>query len=307
MIYTVTLNPSIDHIVRMDSPIRDGETNRCASEDFFIGGKGINVSTILKELGAESTAMGFVAGFTGREIAKAVADRGIESDFTELTSGNTRINIKLKGASETEINGVGPEIPIDEFEKLKSKISHFKTGDILILAGSVPASLPADTYRKLLEAADSNVMTIVDASGGQLLNSLKAYPFLIKPNIAELRDALGSESEQGESIQKMCAKMRNKGARNILVSMGAEGAMLCTENGDVFTMKAAKGELKNSVGSGDSMLAGFIYSYLADKDLANALKMGVAAGGATAFNDDLATREMIYSVLDTLPEPTKTE
>ncbi len=303
MIYTVTLNPSIDHIVRMNSPIRDGETNRCSSEDFFIGGKGINVSTILKELGLESTAMGFLAGFTGAEIKKEVEARGIVSDFTELESGNTRINIKLKGASETEINGLGPDIPMSCFEDLKSKLSKIKKGDVLILAGSVPPSLPDDAYSQLLSAAGEGAVTIVDASGIQLVNALKEHPFLIKPNIAELREAAGLPTDSGGSVISMCERMRSLGARNILVSMGADGAVFCLENGEAYAAEAAVGTLKNSVGSGDSMLAGFIYSYLDEHDPAKALKMGTAAGGATAFNDDLATKEMILSVLNSLPDP----
>ena len=300
MIYTVTLNPAIDYVMHTDK-INIGETNRSTSEEIYIGGKGINVSIVLRELGTESTALGFLAGFTGREFEKHLQEIGIKSDFVMLSEGSTRINVKIKGAKETEINGKGPEISDSDLQRLLLKIENIKDGDILVLAGSIPGSLPDTTYSRILEVLkDKKINIVVDASGKLLVNALKYKPFLIKPNKCELFEIFNIKNGNTEDVLSCARKLQEMGARNIIVSMAREGALLLTENGDIIRINAAEGKTVNSVGAGDSMVAGFIHGFIEKSDYEYALKLGGACGGATAFSDDLAKREEILRIFATL-------
>ncbi|MCR5405706.1 MAG: 1-phosphofructokinase [Lachnospiraceae bacterium] len=301
MIYTVTFNPAIDYIVRMNRAIDPGMTNRSVSENCFFGGKGINVSTILKNLGIDSTALGFVAGFTGDAIVESVRGKGIIDDFVRLKEGISRINVKIKSTEETEINAQGPHITHEAFEELLGKLDGLKKDDILILAGSIPGSLPDDVYEVILERLkDRGIIFVVDATGDLLKNVLKHGPFLIKPNNHELGEMFGKVLNTDAEIEEHARKLRDLGAVNVLVSMAGKGAMLVTEEGRVYRAGVPDGTVKNSVGAGDSMVAGFIAGYLETKDYGHALKMGTAAGSATAFSDDLATGEFIRSIYETL-------
>ncbi|MBQ7587889.1 MAG: 1-phosphofructokinase [Lachnospiraceae bacterium] len=301
MIYTVTFNPAIDYIVRMNRALDPGMTNRSVSENCFFGGKGINVSTILKNLGIDSTALGFVAGFTGDAIVKSVREKGIIDDFIRLGDGISRINVKIKSTEETEINAQGPHITQEAFEELLGKLDGLKKDDILILAGSIPGSLPDDVYEVILERfKDRGIIFVVDATGDLLKNVLKYGPFLIKPNNYELGEMFGKTLDTDAKIEEYARKLQELGAVNVLVSMAGDGAMLVTEEGSVYRAGVPNGIVKNSVGAGDSMVAGFIAGYLETKDYRYALKMGTAAGSATAFSDDLATGELIRSIYETL-------
>ena len=298
MIYTVTFNPAIDYIVRMNRALDPGMTNRSVSENCFFGGKGINVSTILKNLGIDSTALGFVAGFTGDAIVKSVREKGIIDDFIRLGEGISRINVKIKSTEETEINAQGPHITQEAFEELLGKLDGLKKDDILILAGSIPGSLPDDVYEVILERLkDRGIIFVVDATGDLLKNVLKYEPFLIKPlKYYEKEGFYVTDVE----IEECARKLQELGAVNVLISMAGDGAMLVTEEGSVYRAGVPDGIVKNSVGAGDSMVAGFIAGYLEMKDYGHALKMGTAAGSATAFSDDLATGELIRSIYETL-------
>lgn len=301
MIYTVTFNPAIDYIVRMDKPVDLGMTNRSASEDCFFGGKGINVSTILKNLGIENTALGFAAGFTGEAIVKDVNRKGIIADFIMLDEGISRINVKLKGAEETEINAQGPAISQEAFDALLAKLDGLGSDDILILAGSIPSSLPDDAYEIILARLyDKGVTFVVDATKDLLLKVLKYKPFLIKPNNHELGEMFGVVLKTDDEIEEYAKKLQELGARNVLISMAGDGAMLITEDGERFRVGVPKGTVKNSVGAGDSMVAGFVAGYMKTGNYQVALNMGTAAGSATAFSDDLATGDLINDIFETL-------
>ena len=301
MIYTVTFNPAIDYIVRMNDKLLPGMTNRSDSEDCYFGGKGINVSTILKNLGLESTAFGFTAGFTGKAIEESVIGKGIIADFIQLDEGISRINVKIKGEAETEINAQGPKIPEDARNKLFDKVAALKDGDMIILAGSIPNSLPNDVYEKLIAlVADKKVDVVVDATKDLLKNVLKYHPFLIKPNNHELGEMFGTVLKTDDEIEFYAKKLQELGARNVLISMAGDGAMLIAETGEKFRIGVPKGKVKNSVGAGDSMVAGFIAGYFKNKSYEEALKMGTAAGSATAFSDDLATGEAILELYKNL-------
>ncbi len=301
MIYTVTFNPAIDYIVRMNDKLLPGMTNRSDSEDCYFGGKGINVSTILKNLGLESTALGFTAGFTGKAIEESVIGKGIIADFIRLDEGISRINVKIKGEAETEINAQGPKIPEDARKKLFDKVAALKDGDMIILAGSIPNSLPNDVYEKLIAlVADKKVDVVVDATKDLLKNVLKYHPFLIKPNNHELGEMFGTVLKTDDEIEFYAKKLQELGARNVLISMAGDGAMLIAETGEKFRIGVPKGKVKNSVGAGDSMVAGFIAGYFKNKSYEEALKMGTAAGSATAFSDDLATGEAILELYKNL-------
>ena len=290
MIYTITFNPAIDYVVRMGTELAPGMTNRSDSEECYFGGKGINVSTILQNLGLENTALGFVAGFTGKAIAESVDKKGIKADFIELS----RINVKIKGAAETEINAQGPNIPQEAIDKLFKQLDALKDGDTIILAGSIPNSLPSDIYEKILERlSDRKINTVVDATKDLLKNVLKYHPFLIKPNNHELGEMFGTVLKTDDEIEAHAKKLQEMGARNVLISMAGDGAMLITETGEKHRVGVPKGQVRNSVGAGDSMVAGFVAGYMNKHDYAEALKMGTAAGSATAFSDDLATGEAI--------------
>ena len=294
MIYTITFNPAIDYVVRMGSELLPGMTNRSDSEECYFGGKGINVSTILKNLGLDNTALGFVAGFTGKAIAADVERKGIKANFIELPEGISRINVKIKGAAETEINAQGPKIPQSAQDELFKQLDALKDGDILILAGSIPSSLPSDVYEKILaKLSDKKIDVVVDATKDLLKNVLKYHPFLIKPNNHELGEMFDTVLKTDDEIEAHAKKLQEMGARNVLISMAGDGAMLITETGEKHRVGVPKGQVRNSVGAGDSMVAGFVAGFLENHDYCQALKMGTAAGSATAFSDDLATGEAI--------------
>ena len=298
MIYTVTLNPSIDYIVRLDE-LTIGITNRTTSEEYYIGGKGINVSYVLAELGMESTALGFVAGFTGEAIKKELNNPMIKADFITLRDGISRINVKIKAGKETEINCQGPHIEEDELEQLFKKIDEIKSGDTIIIAGNVPNTLPDDVYERIIERlGDKEVRIVVDATQKLLINSLKYKPFLIKPNRQELSEIFNTEVESDEDVIKYAKELQKMGAKNVLVSLGGDGALLVDENGEVNKQGIIKGyKVLNTVGSGDSMVAGFVAGSIEKNDYAYALKLGSACGNATAYLDGLATREKIDELL----------
>ncbi|HIW59379.1 MAG TPA: 1-phosphofructokinase [Candidatus Anaerobutyricum avicola] len=297
MIYTVTFNPALDYVVFLDG-LKLGEINRATRESIFYGGKGINVSTILNMLGMETTALGFVAGFTGKAIEEGLAAEGMHTDFIRLPEGNSRINVKVKHGDETEINGQGPVITKEALDALFEKLSALKDDDILVLAGSIPNTLPEDIYEKILAAlAGKETRIVVDATKDLLLNVLKYHPFLIKPNNHELGEMFDTVCETKEDIEYYARKLQEKGARNVLISMAGDGAILITEDGASIRMGTPKGKVINSVGAGDSMVAGFVAGYLKSGSYEEALKTGTAAGSATAFSEGLASREMFEEML----------
>lgn len=299
MIYTVTFNPAIDYVVHIEN-IKFGMTNRSEKEEIYFGGKGINVSIVLKELGIDSKLLGFTAGFTGEAIEKGLAGMGIDTDFVRLKKGNSRINVKIKSTEETELNCQGPDIDDIAVATLFEKFDSLSDGDILILAGSIPSSLPSDIYEKILQRiSNKNIKIIVDATNDLLLNVLKYKPFLIKPNIHELGEMFGVELTTDAEIEIYARKLQNMGAVNVLVSMAGDGAMLIDEHGKTHRCGVCKGTVKNSVGAGDSMVAGFMAG-IQNGDYEYALKLGTAAGGATAFSDWLAEKEKITELLKTL-------
>ena len=296
MIYTVTFNPSLDYIVSVDD-FKLGLTNRTSSELILPGGKGTNVSTVLKNLGFESTALGFVAGFTGNEIVKRLNDMGIKSDFISIENGISRINLKLKSIDGTEINGAGPDISEEKVNKLMDKLNQLKEGDVLVLAGSIPSSMSDNIYRDIMaDLKDRGVMIVVDATKDLLLNVLEYHPFLIKPNNHELGEIFDVKLTTREEVILYGRKLQEKGARNVLVSMAGEGAVLIAEDGQVFDAPAPKGKLINGVGAGDSMVAGFVAGWIEKQDYEYAFHMGVASGSASAFSENLATKEEIINV-----------
>ena len=297
MIYTVTLSPSIDYIVRLSS-MRFNVTNRTDSEEFYYGGKGINVSMILSELDLDSVALGFVAGFTGEAIANGIRSERVTTDFIHLQEGFSRINIKIKAGGETEINGQGPDIPAEALEQLMKKLDRIQDGDVLVIAGSVPKTLPDDVYERMLErVAGKKIMIIVDATKKLLVNSLSHHPFLIKPNRLELAEIFHKEVETQADVEKYAKELQKMGARNVLVSLGRKGAYLLDENGQSHSIGTLKQPVLNTVGSGDSMVAGFLAGYIKTGDYAFALKLGSACGNATAFSPGLAKRDKIDEVL----------
>lgn len=296
MIYTVTFNPSLDYIVSVDD-FKLGLTNRTSSELILPGGKGTNVSTVLKNLGLESTALGFVAGFTGNEIVKRLNDMGIKSDFISIENGISRINLKLKSIDGTEINGAGPDISEEKVNELMDKLNQLKEGDVLVLAGSIPSSMSDNIYRDIMaDLKDRGVMIVVDATKDLLLNVLEYHPFLIKPNNHELGKIFDVKLTTREEVIPYGRKLQEKGARNVLVSMAGEGAVLIAEDGQVFDAPAPKGKLINGVGAGDSMVAGFVAGWIEKQDYEYAFHMGVASGSASAFSENLATKEEIINV-----------
>ena len=298
MIYTVTFNPSLDYIVSVED-FKLGLTNRTSSELILPGGKGINVSTVLMNLGIENTALGFLAGFTGKEIEHRLVEMGVKSDFIEIEEGVSRINLKLKSIDGTEINGSGPVISAENVEKLMEKLEKLGEGDVLFLAGSIPSSMPDDMYRKIMEKLDGKgVMIVVDATRDLLVNVLEYHPFLIKPNNHELGEIFNVELKTRESVVPYAKKLQEMGARNVLISMAGEGAVLIAEDGTVYDAPAPKGELKNGVGAGDSMVAGFMAGWLEKQDYRHAFHMGVASGSASAFSENLATKEEITAVYE---------
>lgn len=296
MIYTVTFNPSIDYIVSMNG-FEIGKTNRTTKEQMLAGGKGINVSTVLSNLGIENVTLGFIAGFTGLELKSMVQKQGLVADFIELEQGITRINVKMKDYDGTEINGMGPVISSEAVEQLKEQLRKIQGGDVVVLAGSIPASMSSEIYRDLMEElAPKGIEFVVDATKNLLLNVLEFHPFLIKPNNYELGEIFGVELLQREEVVPYAKKLQEMGARNVLVSMAGEGAVLVSESGEVFMSPAPKGTLVNAVGAGDSMVAGFLAGWTESHDYGHAFRMGLAAGSASAFSELLATRAEIETV-----------
>lgn len=300
MVYTVTFNPALDYVMNVEKLSTD-DINRTESEELYYGGKGINVSAILSRLNIPTVALGFTAGFTGKKLREMMDDDGIKNDFTELNSGFTRINVKVKFGKELDINANGPEITADEIKELFLKLKKLNDGDYLVLAGSVPASLPDDLYSKILEElSGKNINIVVDTTGNQLLNVLKYKPFLIKPNHHELGEIFGQEMDTTEKITEYAKKLQEMGAVNVLVSRGGDGAVLVDGNGTVHPAAAVEGTLVNSVGCGDSMVAGFIAGYITNKSYSEALKLSVASSSATAFSKELAKADEIYKIYKNL-------
>lgn len=298
MIYTVTFNPALDYAIHT-ADLQLGETNRADREQLLAGGKGINVSIVLKNLGMESTALGFIAGFTGEEILRRVEADGICARFISLKNGFSRINVKLKGKTETEINGIGPKIDKEALSELFEQLKELTAKDTLILAGSIPASLPDTIYMDIMEMlAEKQVKIVVDATKDLLVNVLKYHPFLIKPNNGELGEIFDVKLGTREEVVPYAKKLQEMGARNVLVSMAGEGAVLLTETGEVYQSPAPKGTVKNSVGAGDSMVAGFLAGYEKERNYEQAFKLGVATGSASAFSDNLATAEEVKQVYE---------
>jgi 1-phosphofructokinase len=294
MIYTITISPAIDYIMRLDH-MEAGATNRSNHEEYYFGGKGINVSVMLKHMGIESIALGFVAGFTGKALEEGLHEQGIRTDFVHLAKGITRINVKLKSELETEINGQGALPEMSDFHALARKLEKLEDGDILIISGSIPKALPKDTYGNLLGTiSGKDILTVVDTSGELLTNILAYRPFLVKPNIDELHELFGEDIAPLEGARKL----QVAGARNVIVSLGAKGAMLLSEKGkDYYCGVPSSGKMLNTVGSGDSMVAGFIAGFQRTKDYQEALDLGGAAGSATAYSPGLADKETIDACL----------
>ncbi len=300
MIYTITFNPALDYIIRVPD-YKEGLVNRTSEEKILAGGKGINVSTVLKNLGFDNTALGFTSGFTGNILKEMLDELGVKSDFIPLDNGFTRINVKIKADCETEINGQGPKISNNAIEKLYEKLDKLENGDVLVLAGSIPNTLTDTIYCSIMKRLQGkDLKIIVDATGKLLTDTLKFHPFLIKPNNFELSEIVGRELTTDDEIAEGAKKLREMGARNVLISMGGSGALLVTENDEVFRSDAPKGKVVNTTGAGDSMVAGFIAGYLENGDYNHALKMGLSSGSASAFSENLATGDEVRAIYKTL-------
>ena len=298
MIYTVTFNPSLDYIVTVND-FRMGVVNRTSREILFPGGKGVNVSMVLKNLGCESTALGFAAGFTGQELTRLLEEKGITADFIHVKNGTSRINVKLRAQKETEINGQGPRIAGEDIQRLYKKLDGLQDGDILVLAGSIPDTMPGSMYMDIMQhLQDKKLNIVVDATKDLLVNVLPYRPFLIKPNNHELGEIFHTIITDKDEVVRYAKALQEKGARNVLVSMAGEGAVLVTEDGKEYRTEAPKGTVVNSVGAGDSMVAGFLYGYLTEGDYEKAFRYGVCAGSAGAFSEELATKEEVFALLD---------
>lgn len=302
MIYTVTFNPSLDYVVQMKE-FKAGDINRAEAETIYPGGKGVNVALVLGNLHIPAKMLGFIAGFTGREIERLALECGSDCDFIVLDEGYSRINLKISAADETAVNGMGPVIPDDKLQALMAQIDGMADGDTLVLAGSIPAALPDDIYERILRRLEGrSVRVVVDATGDLLKNVMKYKPFLVKPNNFELGELFDTVLKTDEEIAECARKLQDMGARNVLVSLGGDGALLLGEDGRVYRMQSPKGKLINSVGAGDSMVAGFLAGFESSGgDLQVALKMGVSAGSASAFHDWLATEDDIKEVYGQLP------
>lgn len=295
MIYTVTLNPSLDYVVNLQS-YSSGHTNRSESERIYIGGKGINVSIVLSNLGMDCKALGIVSGFTGRYIVDALNHMNVQNDFVVSDSGFSRINVKIKSSDETEINANGPDYTKKDTEEFFSKINQVQSGDFIVLSGSVPKSMGAETYKDIIQqASQKDIKTVVDSTGELLTKTLPLRPFLIKPNKAELEQIFDTKIISKDEIVRYGKKLLGKGAQNVIVSLGKDGAVFINEQ-NIYYLNSPKGKLINSVGSGDSMVAGFIYGYIEFKDFEEAFKFSVSCGSATAFSDTLATKAEIQDL-----------
>ena len=300
MINTITLNPSLDYIVKVDD-FKVGHVNRTSKEDIYPGGKGINVSIVLKNLGVKNRALGFTAGFTGEEIEKLVANHGVDNEFIRLEKGMSRINVKLMRKEESEINGMGPDISKNDIEKLYEKLEALKAGDFVVLAGSIPNTLPDDIYETIMkDFKDKEINFVVDATKDLLLNVLKYKPFLIKPNHHELGEMFNVKLNSKDEIITYAKKLQEIGARNVIISMAGDGAILIEENGEITISDTPKGTLVNSVGAGDSMVGGFLAGIAENKNIKEAFKIGVATGSASAFSEGLATRDKVEELLKQL-------
>lgn len=296
MIYTVTLNPSLDYIVEVKD-FALGATNRTSYEQMLPGGKGLNVSFVLKNLGVDTTALGFLAGFVGDEIERRVAETGVVTEFQKLGEGCSRINMKIRNVDGTEVNGMGPEIPEEKVQKLLDRLDDLTSDDILVLAGSIPSSMPATIYSDIMARLQkTGPLVVVDATKQLLLNVLPYRPFLIKPNHHELGELFGVTLKTREAVVPYAKKLKEQGARNVLVSMGGLGAVLVDEQGGVHMSEAPEGTVINSVGAGDSMVAGFLAGWMEEREYGHAFRMGLAAGSASAFSENLATREEVARV-----------
>ena len=300
MIYTVTFNPSLDYIVSVNN-FTCGIVNRTTDERIFPGGKGINVSMVLKNLGFENTSLGFLAGFTGDRIRELLEEKGVRADFIKVDKGISRINVKLRSDQETEINGLGPAIADADIRKLYEKLDELEDGDILVLAGSIPDVMPGSMYMDIMKHLEKkDLKIVVDATKDLLVNVLQYHPFLIKPNNHELGEIFGVKIEDKADVILYAKEMQKKGARNVLVSMAGDGAVLVAEDGSIFQSEAPEGKVVNSVGAGDSMVAGFIAGYLENHNYEKAFQMGVCTGSASAFSEELATKAEVITLLDRL-------
>lgn len=296
MIYTVTFNPSLDYIVSVDH-FKLGRTNRTESERILPGGKGLNVSMVLKNLGIDSTAFGFAAGFTGDEIVRRVEEMGVRAEFIPVGGGISRINLKLKSIDGTEINGCGPQIGKEVLDKMMEKLDILGKGDILVLAGSIPGSVPEDIYKRIMARMEGReIMVVVDAAKDLLVNALEHHPFLVKPNNHELGEIFGVELRTRKETIPYAKRLREMGARNVLVSMAGQGAVLAAQDGSIFQSPAPGGKLVNAVGAGDSMVAGFLAGWLERMDYEHAFYMGLSAGSASAFSEFLADEKEIRAL-----------
>jgi len=296
MVYTLTFNPALDYIIHVPD-YQEGVVNRTKVEKILPGGKGINVSIVLKNLGVETTALGFVSGFTGEMILKLLAEAGVSCDFISLEKGFSRINVKIKSEQETEINGQGPEINKDAVLELYQKLESMQAGDILVLAGTAPKGFSDRLYADIMKKLQKKqVRIVVDATGSLLKNSLSEKPFLIKPNLAELEEIAGKKLDTTEAIIASAKELQKLGAENVLVSMGGDGAILLTSSGEVYTETAPQGTVVNTTGSGDSAVAGFLAKFIQTGDYQKALKFGVCAGSASAFSENLATEQEINRI-----------
>ncbi len=297
-IYTVTFNPSLDYIVTVED-FKLGRVNRTTEEIILAGGKGLNVSMVLKNLGVDSTALGFLAGFTGREIERLIEKQGIRADFIQVPEGISRINMKLRSGEESEINGMGPFIGQKDIDALYRKLDSLRDGDILVLAGSIPSVMPESMYRDIMEfLKDKKLRIVVDATRDLLVNVLPLHPFLIKPNNHELGEIFGVELTEKKAVAEYARKLQEKGARNVLVSMAGAGAVLVAEDGSVWESEAPRGRVVNSVGAGDSMVAGFLAGYLWSGKYEEAFKWGVCTGSASAFSEELAKKNEVETLLN---------
>jgi 1-phosphofructokinase len=297
VIYTVTFNPSLDYIVSVKD-FRPGMTNRTSSELMLAGGKGINVSIVLGNLGIKSTALGFIAGFTGDEIVRRLHNGGINSEFIKINDGISRINIKLKSIDGTEINGQGPHIDSSHIEQLMNRLRRLESGDVLVLAGSIPAGISDNIYKDIMDMLkDKGVQIVVDATSRLLTNVLEYNPFFIKPNQHELGDIFNVTLNTQEEVIPYALELKKMGAVNVCVSMGGKGAILVADDGNVYKAKAPDGILKNSVGAGDSLVAGFLSGWIEKKDYEYAFRKGVATGSASAFSERLATNGEVNNLI----------
>lgn len=297
MIYTITFNPALDYISQVEN-FEIGKINRTKTEKILPGGKGLNVSTVLKNLGIESTALGFIAGFTGEELKRSIEEKGIKTDFIKVEKGITRINVKISSNEETALNGNGPEITEEDINKLLEKIQKITEEDMVILAGNIPRCINNDIYEIICKTLEKNNVTfVVDATKELLMNVLKYKPFLIKPNKEELEETFKEKIETKEEIIVHAKKLQQIGAQNVLISLGGEGAILVTTEGKEYYSKAPKGKVLNTVGAGDSMVAGFIAGYKQSGDFEQAFKMGIATGSASSFSMNLATAEEVANLL----------